>query len=176
MNLELLKNNNKEGGLSAKSTELFPNRAVITIKPQNKDGKKKVSTLHLNNTAMSTLGISKENNNIIVFDKYIVSDVDEEERTAMVLFTTDEKVFKLDKQYKAYRVSLGSHNCMSSEIYGKLVSKFNLDTTKINYVELVPTIERTGGAYTFKLIEPEVKEVQIEFNKSEDLEIETVQH
>jgi hypothetical protein len=173
MNLDLLK---KSNGLTAKTTELFPNRPVITIKPADTSGKKVSKMMHLNNTAMTTLGISKETPNIIIFDDYVVSDENEEERCDTVLFSTGQKVIKANKQYKAYSVSLGSHNCMSSEIYDKIVNKFNLDSTVESYIELKPTIERTGGAFTLKVVQPETKEVQIEFNKGENVELETVQN
>jgi hypothetical protein len=186
MNLDLLKQPEKR----VQTSEKYPSTPVITLLAEDAGTKEKTTKmLRFNMNALNTLnigGIGREDyNRIIAFDEYLVSNPDESDRFDVVMFVTNQKTIKADKAYKAYEIALGTKKCMSSEIYDMLVKRFNLDTTIDNYIELVQTHDRTGGAYTFKLLENNTEkeftsgsdfDVEKVFNKGEDRPVEMIQH
>lgn len=181
MNLDLLKSKEKSN-TKVQTSELHPNIPVITLlaETDNSD-KRQTKMIKFNINALTTLnigGIGREDyNRIIMFENYLVSDDDEADRYDIALFATDQKVIKADKNYKSYDIALGTRKCVSSEIYDMLAKRFNLDTTVNNYIEFIPTNERTGGAFTVRLLTNNANETPVQlFNKGEDVTVEMTQY
>ena len=183
MNLDLLKTTKKSENKS-ETIETFPSIPVITLLSE-KSGKKKVTkTLQFNVKALNTLGIGEigkeDHTRIIVFDNYLISDPGEVDRLDLVMFTTNEKVIKADKQYHSYGISLGTGRSITNEIYDMIAKRFHLDTKIDNYIQLVPTHARTGGAFAFQLMENnkyvELNTPENVFDKGESVEIEMKQY
>lgn len=175
MNLDLLKQEKK-----VQTNEKHPNIPVITLLAKNKgENEKTIKMLKFNINALTELGvgsIGKEDyTRIVVFNNYLVSNPDEDNRFDLALFITNQKVIKANKNYKSYEIALGTRKCVSNEIYDALVERFNLDTTVDNYIQLIPTHARTGGAFSFKLISEEVEKTIELFDKGEDVEVEMQQ-
>jgi len=176
MNLELLKQSEKK----VKTSEKFPSIPVMTIMSDstNENKEKSVKMIKFNVNSLNTLnvgGIGREDyNRIIVFEEYLISDENEPDRYDIAMFVTNEKQIKANKIFKSYEIALGTRKCMSSEIYDIIVDRFNLDTTKDNYFQLVETPERTGGAFSLKLIIE--NETEILFDKGENVEVEMHQY
>lgn len=163
MNTELIRK--KEASLKVKTTEKYPNTPVIELLPLE-EGKR--ATLRLNSKAFMTLDIAN-NENIITFNEYLISEEDQPDIFDLVLFSTNNKVIKAGKQYKSYKVSQGTKRCISNEIYNMISERYNLDTTISNYFELKSTNEKTEGAYTLTHL------TKI-FDKGEERKVELIQH
>jgi hypothetical protein len=117
---------------------------------------------------MNVGGIGRESHNrIVAFKEYLISNPGEDERYDIVIFATDQKLIKANKNYKSYEIALGTRKCMTSEIYDMLVERFNFNSSVDNYLQLVPTNERTGGAFTFSLIN-DVKQEEVVVENNEE--------
>jgi hypothetical protein len=155
MNLNLLKSNNET---KVQTNERHPHLPVLTLLAEdiNLDKSKSTKMIKFNINALTTMnvgGIGRESHNrIVAFKEYLVSTPEEQNRYDLVIFVTDQKMIKANKNYKTYEIAMGTRKCMTSEIYDMLIERFRLDSSVDNYIQLVPTHERTGGAFTFSLI------------------------
>lgn len=178
MNLDLFKKQ-EENNKKVQTSEKHPTIPVMTLMAES-DGKRVSKMIRFNIKAMSQLNIGtigrEDYNKVILFDNYLVSSSTEEDRYDLCLFVTDQKVIRTTRNNKTYDVSMGTRQCMSSEIYDAIVERFNLDTTVNNYIQLIPTDPRTGGGYSLSLIteNEENKTVNL-FDKGEDVIIEETQ-
>lgn len=183
MNLDLLKSKEKNNNTKVQTSEKHPTIPVITLlADDDSNGQRTTKMIKFNINSLTTLNIGsigrEDYNRIIAFENYLVSDKEagEEDRYDIALFATDQKVIKVDKNHKSYDIALGTRKCVSSEIYDMLTKRFNLDTTVDNYIELIPTNEKTGGAFTVKLLTEESPKVVQLFDKGENVNIEMTQY
>jgi hypothetical protein len=174
MNLNLLKSSNET---KVQTNEKYPHLPVLTLLAEGQDKTKSTKMIKFNINSLSTMnvgGIGRESHNrIVTFKEYLVSNPGEEDRYDMVIFATDQKVIKANKNYKSYEIALGTRKCMTSEIYDMLVERFGFDSSVDNYLQLIPTNERTGGAFTFSIIgevnqEQKQEEVVVEESNEEE--------
>lgn len=153
MNLNLLKSNNET---KVQTSERFPHIPVLTLIAESADKTKSTKMIKFNVNALTTMnigGIGRESHNrIVAFKEYLISNPGEDVRYDVVIFATDQKVIKANKNYKSYEIALGTRRCMASEIYDLLVERFGFDTSVDNYLQLIPTNEITGGAFAFSTI------------------------
>lgn len=177
MNLNLLKKNEPQ----VKTSEKHPTIPVITLFAENSSGSRTSKMIKFNINAMMELGIGtmgrEDFTKIILFDEYLVSSPEEKDRYDLCMFVTNQKYIKTTKKNKSYDVAIGTRKLMSSDIYDSIATRFNLDTTKDNYIQLIPTDERTGGGYSLSLIEENVEKKTINiFDKGENVEVNMTEY
>lgn len=156
--------------LIVKTNEKYTDKCVITLLRKEENSKK---TIKLNKKAIQELNVKEENNFLILFEQFNISEDNSQSEVETgdintkqpVLGVISTKTVKLDKVYKAYEIALNTRNVKSQYIYDFIINHFKLSDKENNYIELHPV---PGNAYVMSVLSDV-------FNKGEEVLIQTKQ-
>lgn len=132
------------------TNEKHPNLPVLTFLAVAEKGKK---TIKLNRKAYELLGVTEEKHNLVLVEKYNLSDDPDsvnEDDFSPAIGLTSEKVVKIGKSRKTYEIALHTRNVKSQLLHEFVMDFFGLNEKENNYILLTPAV---GDAFTMSVLD-----------------------